>query len=99
MERNRMDRSKIKVLVNRYHKDYGLSRDVIEAALHTDVYHLVPSDYENVQRALVEGKSIPPGSDVGKAILGLAEKLTGKPKATPPPKTSGLSNLFGFLRR
>ncbi len=99
LERNRMDRSKIRVLVNRYHKDFGLSRDVIEAALHTDVFHLIPSDYESVQKALVEGRPIPPGTDVGKALMSLAEKLTGKVKAAPPPKTSSLSNLFGFLRR
>jgi pilus assembly protein CpaE len=99
LERNRMDRSKIRVLVNRYHKDFGLSRDVIEAALHTDVFHLIPSDYESVQKALVEGRPIPPGADVGRAIQSLAEKLTGKVKATPPPKTSSLSNLFGLLRR
>lgn len=99
LERSRIDRSKIRILVNRYHKDIGLSRDVIEAALHTDVYHLIPSDYESLQRALVEGKPIPVGTDVGKAIMGLAEKLSGKTRATPPPKTSSLANLFGFLRR
>jgi pilus assembly protein CpaE len=99
LERNRMDRSKIRVLVNRYQKDFGLSRDVIEAALHTDVFHLIPSDFESVQKALVEGRPIPPGADVGKAIMSLAEKLGGKAKATPPPKTSSLSSLFGFLRK
>jgi len=99
LERNRMERSKIRVVVNRYHKDFGLSRDVIEAALHTDVFHLVPSDYESVQRALVEGKPIPPGTEVGKAIMGLAEKLSGKVKTAPPPKASSLSRLLGFLGR
>lgn len=99
LERNRMDRSKIRVLVNRYHKDFGLSSEVIEAALHTDIYHLIPSDYESVQRALVEGKPIPSGTEVGKAIVGLAEKLSGKIRTTPAPKTSSLGNLFGFLRK
>ena len=100
LERNRMDRSKIRIVVNRYHKDFGLSRDVIETALHTDVYHLIPSDYEGVQRALVEGKPIPIGCEVGKALMLLAEKLTGKGQAPPPPSgASSLSRMFSFLRK
>jgi pilus assembly protein CpaE len=100
LERNRMERSKIRVLVNRYHKDFGLSCDVIEAALHTDVYHLIPSDYQGVQRALVEGKPIPVGCEVGKALQLLAEKLAGKGQApSPPSSASSLSRMFSFLRK
>lgn len=100
LERHRLDRGKIRTVVNRYHKDFGLSREVIEAALHAEVYHLVPSDYESVQRALVEGKPIPAGTAVGRAIQQLAEKLAGKEElAAPPPKASSLGNLFGLLRR
>ncbi len=99
MDRNRIDRGKIKVVVNRYHKDGGLSRDVIESALHTDIYHLVPSDYADVQSALVEGKPLPPGTSVGRSIIQLAEKLSGKQASAQAAKTSSLSSLFSFLRR
>lgn len=99
LDRNRVEHAKIKVIVNRYNKDMGLNREMIESALHTDVFHLVPSDYEDVQRALVEGKSLPTGTSVGRSLLQLAEKLAGKQAAAPAPKPSSLSSLFSFLKR
>ncbi|MBI5084263.1 MAG: AAA family ATPase [Acidobacteria bacterium] len=99
LDRNRVDRSKVRIVVNRYHKDVGLSRDVIEAALHCDVFHLIPSDYEEVQRALVEGKPIPSSTNVGRSMVALAEKLSGKDSKSSSPKTSSLTSLFGLLRR
>jgi pilus assembly protein CpaE len=99
LDRNRVDRSKVKIVVNRYHKELGLSREVIEAALHTDVYHAIVSDYEDVQRALVEGKPIAQATPVGRGMLALAEKLAGKDVTVEEEKPSPLSNLFGFLRR
>lgn len=98
-DRNRVDRSKIRVVVNRYHKDMGLSRDMIESALHCDVYQLVPSDYEEVQRALVEGKSVAPGTPVGRSVVELTEKLSGKKVSAPTSRPGSLSSLFSFLRR
>lgn len=97
-ERNRVDRTKVKVVVNRYRKDMGLSREMVESALHCDVFQLVPSDYEEVQRALVEGKPVGPGTTVGKSVVELAEKLAGKKVAPPPAKTGSLASLFSFLR-
>ena len=51
-----------RVIVNRYDRQVGLSEDVIATALNADVYHLLPSDYESVQKAVMEGKSIPASS-------------------------------------
>jgi pilus assembly protein CpaE len=99
LEQQRVERSKIRIVVNRYHRDVGLSQDVIEAALHTEVYHLIPSDYEGVQRALVEGRAVQSSSPVGKALQALSGKLCGKPVKAAPTKNSSLSNLFSFLKR
>ena len=101
LDRNRIERSKTKIVVNRYHKDLGLNQDVIEAALHSEVYHLVPSDYETVQRALVEGKPISATTGLGRSLSALAEKLSGKEVAVES-KSSGFSFgglLGGLLRR
>lgn len=97
-ERNRVDRTKIRVVVNRYRKDMGLNREMIESALHCDVYQLVPSDYEDVQRALVEGKAVPSGSPVGRSVVELTEKLAGKKAPKPEKKSGSLSSLLSFLR-
>lgn len=100
LERNRVDRSKVKVVVNRYNKDIGLSRQVIEAALHAEVLQLIPSDYEAVQRALVEGKLLTQAGDVGRGIQQLSAQLLGKSVEKPKEKSSGLGGLIAsFLRR
>ena len=62
METNRIGRWKIRLLINRYMRDVGLSREVISTALHTDVFETLPSDPESVQKALIEGKAVAPGT-------------------------------------
>ncbi len=98
LERARVDRSKVRIVVNRFNRDFGLNRDVIEAALHADVLEVIPSDYESVQKALVDGKPIAPASPVGKSLVSLASALSGKEAVEPvAAKTSGLGSLLGSL--
>ena len=97
MERNGVDREKIHLVVNRYSKDVGLSQEAIQTALRTDVFHMLPSDYETVQRSLMEGKPIPGGSALGKGLSALAERLAGKEEK--PVKNSGLFGLFSMISR
>ena len=99
LDQNRVDRSKIRLIVNRYNRDVGLSKEVIETALHEEVFHLLPSDYDSVQRALIDGKPIPHGSSLGKAMVQLGEKLEQKdPESSKKSNSSsswgGLMSLF-----
>ena len=101
-DRNGIDRAKIKLIVNRYSSEVGLNQEAIETALHSDVFHVVPSDYDAVQTALVEGKPIGPSSPIGKSLAQLADRLAGKrANAADPGKTkkssigSMLSGLIG----
>ncbi|MEO8027202.1 MAG: hypothetical protein ABI823_12050 [Bryobacteraceae bacterium] len=95
LDNNRIGRWKIKLVVNRYHRDVGLNREVIGTALHTEVFHIVPSDYEAVQRALMEGKPIPTSSAFGKAITQLADRIGGREESGKKPSSlSGLLSLF-----
>jgi pilus assembly protein CpaE len=98
LDSQRVERNKTRLLVNRYNRDVGLSREVIETALHEEVYHVLPSDYDAVQRALIDGRPIPANSNLGKSLGELGERLYGK-KAEPEKKPagsawSGLLNLF-----
>lgn len=93
LDTNRVGRWKIRLVVNRYLRDVGLSREVIGTALHTEVFETLPSDYEAVQKALMDGKPIPAGSAFGKGILQLVDRLGGK--AQPAGKKG--SSLSGFL--
>ncbi len=81
LDRSRVEGSKVRLVVNRYSRDVGLGKDAIATALHTDIYQIVASDYEAVQRALVEGKPIANTSAFGKSMIALAQKLSGQPAA------------------
>jgi pilus assembly protein CpaE len=99
-DRHRIDRSKVRIVVNRYSRDVGLSKEVIEAALHCEVYHVIPSDYESVQRSLVEGKPLATSAGIGKSLLAMAERLSGKESRPDEPEpSSALNGLFSFFRR
>jgi len=85
--------------VNRYNNEVGLGRDVIETALHCDVYHLLPGDYEAIHRALIEGKPVASNSNFGKSLAQLGDRLCPRAKSAEQParKASALSGLFSSL--
>jgi pilus assembly protein CpaE len=97
LDANNIGRWKIRIIVNRYDKHVGLSRESIGTALHTDIYHVMPSDYDAVQRALIDGKPIPPGTTLGKSIVGLADRLAGR--EAPAKKSGSLGGLLSLFSR
>jgi len=98
LDTHRIGRWKIRLVVNRYLRDVGLSREVIGTALHTEVFDTLPSDYEAVQRALLDGKAIPASTPFGKGVAQMVERLGGK---TEPgnKKGSSLSGLLGLFSK
>jgi pilus assembly protein CpaE len=103
LDRNHIERGKVRLILNRYNPEAGLTQDAIETALHTDVTHVLPSDYEAVQKALVEGKTVAGGTPFTKSLQALAEVLSGKSaaaEATPKRKTNSWTSLLSsFLSR
>jgi len=97
LDTNRIGRWKVRLIVNRYHRDVGLSREVIGTALHTEVFEILPSDYEAVQKSLLEGKPIPANTAFGKAIVQLADRLGGR--TDPAKKSSALGGLLGLFSK
>src|SRR6202012_5238771 len=97
LDTNRIGRWKIRLVVNRYHRDVGLSREVIGTALHTEVFEILPSDYEAVQNSLMEGKPPPSTTAFGKSMMQLADRLGGKVDTTKKP--SGLGGLLGLFSK
>ncbi len=99
-DKNRIDRAKIRLVINRYNSTVGLNQEAIETALHNDVYQVVPFDYEAVQRALVDGRPVAAGSAFGKNLIALADRLSGQNGAggsKDKKKQSSLSALFSSL--
>jgi len=90
-------RYKVRLIVNRYDRHAGLSKDVIGTALHTDIYHIMPTDYEAIQKALMEGKPLAPTTNFGKSVLTLVDRLAGG--VEPQKKASSLSGLLSLFSR
>jgi len=97
LEANNVPSYKIKLIVNRYDRHTGLSKDVIGTALHTEIYHLMPADYEAIQKALMEGKPMTPSSNFGKSVAALVERIAGA--SEPARKGSSLSGLLSLFSR
>lgn len=97
LDSNNVPRYKLRLIVNRYDRHTGLSKDVIGTALHTDVFHILPSDYEAIQKSLMEGKPLAHTTAFGKSVAGLVERLEGA--AEPAKKNSSLSGLLSLFSR
>jgi pilus assembly protein CpaE len=98
LEANNIGRYKLRLIVNRYDRHTGLSKDVIGTALHTDIFHIMPSDYEAIQKSLMEGKPLGHTTSFGKSIIGLADRLAGGAE-TANKKNSSLSGLLSLFSR
>jgi pilus assembly protein CpaE len=98
-DQSRVDRSKIRLIINRYNREVGLSREMIETALQTEIFHLIPSDYESVQKALIEGKMIPAGSSFGKSLAALADRLSGREESSSDNGAKSEGGFFSKLLR
>jgi pilus assembly protein CpaE len=87
------DRSRLRLIVNRYERDNGLAREAIETALKLSVFWTLPNDYVPVQKSVLDGKVVS-GGRLGVAMEELAQRLTGisrVPRRRWPP---ALSNFF-----
>jgi len=91
-----MSHAQVRLVVNRYYPAHGLAAAGIEAALQSEVYHTLPSDYEAIQRALMDGKPVGSGSRFGRSMATLADRLAGREESAKNSSVlSGLGSLFG----
>lgn len=97
LDSNDVGRWKVRLVVNRYDRHVGLSKDVIGTALHTDIYHILPTDYEAIQKSLMEGKALASTTAFGKGVIGLVERLAGA--AETQKKSSSLSGLLSLFSK
>jgi pilus assembly protein CpaE len=104
-ENHGIARQGIHLIINRFNRDVGLTKEMIETALQTEIYQIVASDYEGVQRALLDGKPIQVSTSIGKQIQQIAERILGvdlekqKKKTEKSNSGGGLSGLFGLFSR
>lgn len=100
LESNQIPQSKVHLVVNRYHRDLGLNRDVIGTALHAEIYATLPGDDDAVQKALMEGKPVASGTPFGKSLTQLTAHLAGPVEtAASRKKAGGLTGLLNLFSR
>jgi Flp pilus assembly CpaE family ATPase len=97
LENDHIDTSKIKLVVNRYNRETGLNSDLIPKAAGCEVCLVIPSENELVQKSLMEGKPIPPGSSAGKALSSLAGKVIGVCEKGPEARKTPSRGLFSAI--
>jgi Flp pilus assembly CpaE family ATPase len=56
LEHNGVDRNNIQLVANRYNAEIGLRSDSVETALELMAFQHLLSDYEGLQKALMEGR-------------------------------------------
>jgi pilus assembly protein CpaE len=96
LRKHGVDRSKMRLVINRSLDDFKLRREGIETALQTPVFAALPDDPGAIRKSIIEGRPVAPGSRFGKAMARLAQQLAGGP--APEKKGSG-SFLPAFLKR
>lgn len=106
LESNSVTPPRVKPVLNRYRKEYGVGPEVVQAALGVAPVATLPADYEVIQKSLIEGKPAAPGTPFHKGISNLAAALSGQPDSQPaeaapiaPSKPSGLASLMGLFSR
>ncbi len=87
------DRTRLRLVLNRYTPATGLKREDVQKALSLDPFATLCNDYETIQSALLEGRPAPPGSRFSESVQALCRQLQDKPS---PAKKNGswLSSLL-----
>jgi hypothetical protein len=82
--------------VNRYLRANGLSEDAIETGLKLEVFHVLPNDYEAVQAAILEARTVSSGTRLCRALDELCGRFTGF--AQVAPKKSWIHSVPQLLK-
>lgn len=86
--------SRVCLLLNRADRRHENSRAEMEKLFGMPIYMSLPNDYAGVHKALTAGKSVAPGSELGKKFEELARNMAGKPAtAVAEPKRGFLDML------
>jgi pilus assembly protein CpaE len=95
-DHNRVDTSKIKLVVNRITKEVGLNLDNIAKAFRGEIFQTIPADTDAVQKSLMDGKPIPASTTIGKTFSALTDKLINV-KDRETRKASAKAGLFSSI--
>jgi pilus assembly protein CpaE len=96
LEHAGLERSRLRLVVNRYEKDNGLLREAIETALKLEVFWTLPNDYAPVQKSVLDGRTVSSHCKLGESMDDLVQRLTG---VTRSQRKRWPASLPGFFSR
>jgi len=73
---------RIHVLINRWEHEAAAARD-LENELERPVFGVLPNDYANLQKGMLESRLASPESSFAESCQALARKISGLPKSVP----------------
>jgi pilus assembly protein CpaE len=97
LENRGIERSRVKLVVNRFNPDLGLDRQAIQTALNMEVFQLLPDDTDAIQKSLLEGKPVASNSTLGKQLNAMAAKLGGGRRQAETKRKPLLSGIFSIF--
>jgi pilus assembly protein CpaE len=86
LEQTVPERSRLRLILNRYTPATGLKREDIAAALQLEPYTILHNEYDTLQLAILEGRPAPLASRFASGVQSLALRLRGRP---PTKKKAG----------
>lgn len=95
LERGGADKTRLRLIVNRYTPRTGLKREDVRTALKLEPYAVLSNDYDAVQNAILEGKPVAKGTPFSRAVNRLAVDLYGEPPVAALPRRGGWLSLLG----
>ena len=95
LEANGVNRSKVRIILNRHEPKHGPGADAVASFLGAKVFRTLLADDEPVSNALMEGRPVAPQSRFGRGVAALAQALEGEQRpALKPTLFSSLGALF-----
>lgn len=88
LEAHQINREALRLIVSRYHPEFGINLDFVEKAVDEPVYHSLPSDYPSAHRAVLGAAAIPVDKPLGRSLQHLTARVLGR-AAAPEKKASG----------
>lgn len=99
LEGRLLDRSRVRLILNRYTPATGLRQEDVKKALGVDPYAILANDYEVLQAALLEGRPAAPGSRFTASIEALCRQLRHRAAAPAAVKSSPWTSLMHPYRK
>jgi Flp pilus assembly CpaE family ATPase len=85
-------KDRFQIVVNRTNKRFDLGNAEIEKLFSWKVHSRIPNDFASINRANSYGEPVDSKSDIGRAIEGLASRLSG-PVIAPSLRSSNPDSL------